>query len=64
MTEQDANIDPVWLDTPTASRYLSLSESLLEKYRARGEGPPFVRLGRAVRYRREQLDQWMASQEV
>ena len=33
-----------------ASEYLSLSARTLQKWRLQGLGPPFVKLGRAVRY--------------
>jgi excisionase family DNA binding protein len=50
------------LKTADAARYLNLAESTLEKLRVYGGGPTFVRLGtRAVRYRREDLDAWLAA---
>ena len=47
------------LRTPDAARYLGLSVSYLEKLRPRGIGPKFVRMGRAVGYRIQDLDQWL-----
>jgi excisionase family DNA binding protein len=44
-----------------AADYLRSSESTLAKKRLSGEGPPFVRIGRAIRYRRSDLDSWMAA---
>jgi excisionase family DNA binding protein len=50
------------LRTADAARYLNLAESTLEKLRVYGGGPTFIRLGaRAVRYRREDLDGWLAA---
>jgi excisionase family DNA binding protein len=43
-----------------AAEYLRSSESTLAKKRLNGDGPPFVRIGRAIRYRRSDLDAWMA----
>jgi len=43
-----------------AADYLRSSESTLAKKRLNGDGPPFVRIGRAIRYRRSDLDAWMA----
>ena len=43
-----------------AADYLHSSESTLAKKRLNGDGPPFVRIGRAIRYRRSDLDAWMA----
>lgn len=54
LTGQHANQRP--LTTPQAALYLGLSKSTLECWRARGEGPRFLKLGRAVRYRVEDLD--------
>jgi excisionase family DNA binding protein len=38
-----------------AAEYLGLSVRTLQAWRVRGVGPPFARLGRAVRYRRSAL---------
>ncbi len=48
------------MKTEEAGRYLGLSSSLLNKLRLTGGGPVFVRLaGRAIRYRRPDLDEWV-----
>ena len=47
--------------TPEAADYLGLSKNTLNRWRHTGDGPRFVKLGRAVRYRREDLDEWVAS---
>jgi hypothetical protein len=44
-----------------AARFLRLSTSWLAKARMRGDGPPFVKLGRSVRYGEGALAQWMKS---
>ncbi len=49
------------LPTLAAAAYLALSPATLETLRSRGGGPPFVKLGRRVVYRREELDQWLAA---
>ena len=41
--------------------FLRMSLSWLAKARMRGDGPPFQKLGRAVRYRESALVQWMKS---
>jgi len=43
-----------------AARVLKVSESWLAKARKRGEGPPFMRLGRSIRY--FPLCPWMEAQ--
>lgn len=48
--------------TRDASEHVGLSESTLEKRRLTGDGPPFVKIGRAVRYRICDLDAWIAAQ--
>lgn len=45
-------------DTKWAAAYLDLARSTLNKMRVFGTGPAFFRLGRAVRYRREDLEEW------
>ena len=47
------------LNTPLAADYLKLSCSMLEKLRVYGGGPPYLKLGRSVRYRREDLCHWL-----
>ena len=52
----DARSGPVNLKTPQAAQYLGLAVSTLNKWRCHGGGPEFIKLGRAVRYRRDDLD--------
>ncbi len=47
------------MTTPIAAEYLGLSPATLETQRVRGGGPVFVKLGRRVVYRREDLDAWI-----
>lgn len=49
------------LDVTEAADYLGLSISTLNKWRCYGEGPVFVKMGRAVRYRVEDLDRYLES---
>jgi predicted DNA-binding transcriptional regulator AlpA len=44
-----------------AAAFLRLSASWLAKARMRGDGPPYVKLGRSVRYLQGALLQWMKS---
>lgn len=46
---------PAFLTTKEAAAVLGLTAKGLEAMRARGEGPPFVRIGRAVRYLASEL---------
>ncbi len=52
------------LRVPEAATYVGLSVSTLNKMRCRGDGPVFVKLGRAVVYRIDELDRWLASRSV
>ena len=46
-----------------AADILRLSQSWLAKSRMRGDGPPFVKIGRAIRYRESSLVQWLKSNQ-
>lgn len=67
------------MPTPSASRHVEYDELLnqesvakiintttkfLEARRCRGGGPPFIRVGRLVRYRRSDLDEWIESKRM
>jgi predicted DNA-binding transcriptional regulator AlpA len=54
----------VYLNTPGAAERLDVSPRTLIDYRSRGGGPKWVRLGRAVRYRSDWLDQWADERAV
>jgi len=45
--------------TRQAAQYLGLSISTLNKWRCYGFGPRYLKLGRAVRYRQEELDRYL-----
>ena len=40
------------LNTKDSAAYLLLSQATLEAWRCRGGGPVFIKLGKAVRYRK------------
>lgn len=48
------------LTVEEAAERLKLSASALNKWRVLGVGPAFVKLGRRVRYRVADLDDWVA----
>ena len=41
-----------------------LSESLFEKLAVTGEGPPMIRVGRAVLYRWDDVSAWLEARRV
>jgi excisionase family DNA binding protein len=47
-----------------AAHLLRLSERTLERKRVQGDGPRFVKAGRSIRYREEDLAAWVASRAV
>jgi predicted DNA-binding transcriptional regulator AlpA len=49
------------LTAKDAADVLRLSPSWLAKARMRGEGPPFLKIGRSVRYGEGALRQWTKS---
>ena len=63
-TAQKPTAPTLLLLTPkeTATRF-KVSLSWLAKARMRGDGPPFTKIGRAIRYSEVALMQWMKSQQ-
>lgn len=55
---------PEYLKVEEAAEYLRLSAATLNKWRLTGDGPPFCRLGRAIAYRRADVDAWAQSRRV
>jgi predicted DNA-binding transcriptional regulator AlpA len=52
------------LTTQEAAKRCGLSASFLHKSRVRGDGPPFLKVGRrAVRYDAAKLEAWLAEHE-
>ena len=49
-----------YLSTPETARILRISNRTLEKYRYKGIGPVFLKLGGRVIYAQEDLDDWLA----
>jgi predicted DNA-binding transcriptional regulator AlpA len=48
------------LNQREAAELLRLSERTLERFRLTGAGPPYVKAGRRVAYRPEDLERWVA----
>lgn len=51
------------LSQKECAEVLGIAESTLRQWRYEGHGPPFVRIGKAVRYRVEAVESWVLEQE-
>ena len=65
---KDASADPAlldgWLDRAELARQLALSVDTLQRWETRRVGPPCVRVGRKVLYRKEAVRDWLKEQEA
>lgn len=53
-----------YLSTRQLAERLGLATITLELWRARGSGPPYLKLGRAVRYDLAEVERWLSDQAV
>lgn len=53
----------VLLTPKEAAKLLKVSVSWLAKARMRGEGPPYVKFGRSIRYSEAAVLQWLKSHQ-
>lgn len=51
-------------DTEATARYLKKPLRTLEQWRYVGAGPRYVKVGSAVRYRKADVDKWLAENTV
>ena len=58
-TQKPTTTLPLLLVPKEAAQRLKLSLSWLAKARMRGDGPPYIKVGRSVRYPEPGLLQWM-----
>jgi predicted DNA-binding transcriptional regulator AlpA len=54
----------IYLRPREAAEFLRTSTSTLAKRRLNGDGPKFCRIGRAIRYRKSDLDEFMVRSRV
>lgn len=47
------------MDTEQTATYLHVKPETLKVWRKRRKGPPFLNVETAVRYRREEVDEWL-----
>jgi Helix-turn-helix domain len=62
MSSTEAPVTETLIPAETA-KILKVSVSWLAKARMLGDGPPFMRVGRSIRYIRAALLQWMKSKQ-
>lgn len=55
----DCPIPRRYLSSKEASIYLSLSVDALQLWRKQGQGPPYLRVYRSIRYDVQALDSWV-----
>ncbi len=51
------------LTTIEVAALLRVSASWLAKARMRGDGPPYIKVGRSIRYSEAAIHQWMKSRQ-
>jgi excisionase family DNA binding protein len=53
------SVTPELLSTKEAARLLGVHYNTMSKWRIRGIGPRFVKIGTAIRYRRSDIETWL-----
>ncbi len=64
MSDRDKYDPEALLMEVHAAKFLNLSVRTLQAWRLRGDGPAYVRAGRAIRYRRNDLVAWINENTV
>jgi predicted DNA-binding transcriptional regulator AlpA len=59
-----AYLAEAYLTQREVAAHLRLSERTLERHRVSGTGPRFVKLGRRIVYRRDDVEDWAATHTV
>ena len=55
---------PEIMNEMQVAEYLNMSAASLRKWRLFREGPKFLKVGRAVRYRKAEVDAWLNSHSI
>lgn len=50
------------MSVPELAAYLKVPEATVYAWRSRGQAPPCYRVGRWLRFRRDEVDDWLAGQ--
>lgn len=57
-----STVEKPLMTTKETADYLCTSQNALDARRSRGQGPPYVRMGRKVLYRKVEVDKWLDTQ--
>ncbi|MCL6424352.1 helix-turn-helix domain-containing protein [Brachybacterium sp. JHP9] len=55
---------PLTIDTETAAELIGVAPKTLRSWRSAARGPRFIREGRIVRYREQDIERWLESRVV
>jgi hypothetical protein len=61
---EEANLLVGWLERAELARELTISVDTLQRWETRRVGPPCVRVGRKVLYRKDAVREWLCEQEA
>lgn len=61
---QSVTGEPPYLTETDAAARSTLSARTLQEYRKKGGGPPYLKVGHRIVYRRDDLDRWMTGHAV
>jgi len=64
MTPEGIEKDEMLLNTKQVAAIIGLSPVTLEHLRLKGGGINFIKIGRTVRYRKSDVENWMAAQQT
>ncbi|MEM1383050.1 MAG: helix-turn-helix domain-containing protein [Pseudomonadota bacterium] len=57
-------ISTLLLDRRGVETHYGITKRYLEVAAVRGDGPPYIKIGRSVRYRTSDIDAWLDDQRV
>jgi excisionase family DNA binding protein len=59
VTANDNEAPSEFMDERSLCALLAISSVTATKWRAKAKGPPFIKVGRLVRYRRSDVEAWL-----
>jgi hypothetical protein len=58
--DETETLKPLYTPSELAA-FLNLEPQTIATWRMRGQGPPFIRVGSVIRYRRAEVESWLRS---